>query len=1195
MTARPNSEQLPFGDFIEYLRHGGFTVSTAHYLRLQILLNGLKSDCSPEDLKTLLCPIFATSKEQQEKFYRIFDDFFIALTPAARADSALSKTAEPVAQESEIIPRTRIASTVRWLGPTVLTLGLVVAISFTAYVAQRLQRPSATALKALDNAEQDESSAGLPQSGGATANATERGRNRATGAVSDGELQPALRQSVIEVDVLPPAGTTGFTAADIKYEDFYHRYGEGGRWVLIAAPPLLLLLYEVRRFRRRSLILSRQRGKKPPSVWPIRIPETKLDVYNSELFYRTARMLRRRQHTQAYRLNVPATIAATIDSLGYLNFRYEPDSSPPEYLFLIDRRSPRDHQAQLFAALSRKLEADGVYLETYYFNADPRVCFRENGGRAVRLDELSHKYSGHRLVLFTDAEGLISPISGKLEPWTSLFKGWQAKTILGPAFLARWFVRELSVAGEFSVFPASLAGISAWADALGNNDDVEGFGRVQDWPTRYPLLDATDPAQKVEEVQRYLGDDVFKWLCACSVYPELHWDLTLFLGSLPMMGDGLVSEEHLLRLLSLPYFRSGVIPDDLRWQLIQHLGADRESAVRQALISILEKNPPPDESFAADNYQLNLVVQRWLVRPNFKRWLTVRERVQETSPARILQDLTLVKFVEAASPFAFILPRRLYSIFFRHGYPALGSRTAIRFLICLSLSTAAWLGIKRVAPTHTYYKSEQALVGHTGGINSLAFTTTGARLATAGGDRLIILWEADHDRWRPVGYLRDADPVVTAVALSNSGRFVAGAGGDGANLNRISLWDTDSSELLWQAEVAPPIKSVFFSSDFDNWLVVTHQDNQVALFNPADGSLVRRITGQVNSLSSATLSRDSSTLATGGATTRFSFINGWEPDLILWNPFTGKAKQIISTGEGVSSLAISGDGKTLITGGDKGQVTLWDAQSGSDVISFESAGAQVRSVASSTDGKEIAGIDGNNTLRIWEAQAGDLWLNYELGPAEVEPRALSFSPEGDVLVAEAGQGSTVRLIRLRDKNRASSSPAAPALADNRSTPEAAIMHTSQGKLMWVDENGDLVRPVKPPDRMDSYSFLIHGLQDTEDEITKAQNKARMLLYFDLVKLWGDRGIGGRVSEVELDDLNNVRVHLAGNDAGIEVILGDKDFGQRLERALRVLDENKGLHISYVNATSDRNVLLGFTTKSADGDGVTRGRAASLPK
>jgi hypothetical protein len=43
---------------------------------LQQLLARLGGDCAPEDLKTLLCPIFATDKAQQEQFYRAFDTCF---------------------------------------------------------------------------------------------------------------------------------------------------------------------------------------------------------------------------------------------------------------------------------------------------------------------------------------------------------------------------------------------------------------------------------------------------------------------------------------------------------------------------------------------------------------------------------------------------------------------------------------------------------------------------------------------------------------------------------------------------------------------------------------------------------------------------------------------------------------------------------------------------------------------------------------------------------------------------------------------------------------------------------------------------------------------------------------------------------------------------------------------------------------
>jgi hypothetical protein len=145
--------------------------------------------------------------------------------------------------------------------------------------------------------------------------------------------------------------------------------------------------------------------------------------------------------------------------------------------------------------------------------------------------------------------------------------------------------------------------------------------------------------------------------------------------------------------------------------------------------------------------------------------------------------------------------------------------------------------------------------------------------------------------------------------------------------------------------------------------------------------------------------------------------------------------------------------------------------------------------------------------------------------------------------------------------------------------------------MWVDANGDVVRQVTPPDPINS--FFIHGLQEATDEFTRAQNKARMQMYFDLVKTWGDKGIGGRVSEVYLDSLDDVRVHLAGNEAGIEVVLGNKDFGLRLERALRVIDEKRAsLNFSYVYAMSDKYVIIGGITKPASGNSNARNGAAA---
>src|SRR4051812_43634036 len=75
-SAIPSNDRLFFGELLEHLRQHGFAIGLDHYLRLQTLLDKIDGQCAPIDLRTLLCPIFATSRNQQEQFYRIFDSYF---------------------------------------------------------------------------------------------------------------------------------------------------------------------------------------------------------------------------------------------------------------------------------------------------------------------------------------------------------------------------------------------------------------------------------------------------------------------------------------------------------------------------------------------------------------------------------------------------------------------------------------------------------------------------------------------------------------------------------------------------------------------------------------------------------------------------------------------------------------------------------------------------------------------------------------------------------------------------------------------------------------------------------------------------------------------------------------------------------------------------------------------------------------
>lgn len=160
---------------------------------------------------------------------------------------------------------------------------------------------------------------------------------------------------------------------------------------------------------------------------------------------------------------------------------------------------------------------------------------------------------------------------------------------------------------------------------------------------------------------------------------------------------------------------------------------------------------------------------------------------------------------------------------------------------------------------------------------------------------------------------------------------------------------------------------------------------------------------------------------------------------------------------------------------------------------------------------------------------------------------------------------------------------------------AAIVRTTAGHFIWVDQEGVALGEMKPEDQMPS--FFIRGWDEDGTEQARGENAERVKKYLELSRVWSAAGLTERISEVTLNDLRDIRVQLAGADAQIEVRLGSQD-GSRLKDAIEELDRYKqggrGLAITYVAVQSGR-VVLGTSsgnrgTTNAD-DGAD---AASTP-
>jgi len=139
--------RLVFGDFLHQLSRVGFVIGVDQYLRLQRLLELAGDSCTPADLKTLLCPLFATSERQQKLFCATFDAWY----PQFRdPDAPPPPVFPPPHEEQRGSPET--LGFRRW--PYLLAAAcFVIAVFFGTYVnrhrgsASNVQLPAAGVVK----------------------------------------------------------------------------------------------------------------------------------------------------------------------------------------------------------------------------------------------------------------------------------------------------------------------------------------------------------------------------------------------------------------------------------------------------------------------------------------------------------------------------------------------------------------------------------------------------------------------------------------------------------------------------------------------------------------------------------------------------------------------------------------------------------------------------------------------------------------------------------------------------------------------------------------------------------------------------------------------------------------------------------------------------------------------------------------
>lgn len=332
-------------------------------------------------------------------------------------------------------------------------------------------------------------------------------------------------------------------------------------------------------------------------------------------------------------LDLRRTAVATLARGGIVQLHHRFARLRPAYLLLVHA----DSDDALGVLWARRLAALDVRAALFRFDAatpdaEPLCTELDGLGRRLPFSALPPPWPAQRLVVVARTQALVGD-DNRLRDWLRRARlgRWRDRVLFNPDEPRHWPAAQVAAleaplaAGDpgMLVLPFEDNALGAWSQWLvrGQLPPVE-----LEAPQRYPALltagesrfcgDAdlaaldADPAragqivgQLVSQLQAYLGQNGFYWLCACAVPPLLDTRLALLLGDEYFRRCG-ASEADLAGymarnwrlLVRLPWLRPQPqpLPQWLRLLLLARLPAAIQQELREVVRGALGRRTPGD-------------------------------------------------------------------------------------------------------------------------------------------------------------------------------------------------------------------------------------------------------------------------------------------------------------------------------------------------------------------------------------------------------------------------------------------------------------------------------------------------------------------------------------------------------------------------------------------------------------------------
>ena len=240
------------------------------------------------------------------------------------------------------------------------------------------------------------------------------------------------------------------------------------------------------------------------------------------------------------------------------------------------------------------------------------------------------------------------------------------------------------------------------------------------------------------------------------------------------------------------------------------------------------------------------------------------------------------------------------------------------------------------------------LRGHTGVVNSVAFSPDGTLLASGGDDWVFRLW--DINTHRAIATLKHISGrtqyQVKDVVFSPDGQILATAA------QHVKLWNINSRNEIATLQHNEYVLALAFSPN-GQLLAAGEYGGSIRIWDVATQRVVAQFEGDTSGVYTLVFSPDGRTLASAG----------YQGLIKLWTVSDWTLQGTLQNFGTAYSLDFSPNGKALASAAHT-KVTLWSVESGEEIGSLTGYPAWVFGVDFSPDGRYLASCGDDGTVRV---------------------------------------------------------------------------------------------------------------------------------------------------------------------------------------------------------------------------------------